>query len=94
MRTIRLDGVPDEVVERLGRLAARGGLPLEDHLRPQLTVLARAGLDAGALPGLHDSGTPREPIVADGPQVHAKHGAAPPEPPGHGPAPPRRPAEP
>lgn len=56
MATIYVRNVPDEVVERLGRLAARAGVSVNRLVLQELTEAARRADNADLLAGLPDLG--------------------------------------
>jgi len=63
MRTLYLRNVPDDVVERLERLAARGGMSLSALAVRELTAASRRADNARLLAGLPDLGVPVGEIV-------------------------------
>jgi plasmid stability protein len=65
MRTLYLRNVPDEVVERLERLAARGGMSLSALAVRELTEVSRRADNARLLSALPDLGIPAAEIVDD-----------------------------
>lgn len=65
MATVYVRNVPDEVVERLGRLAARAGVSVNRLVLQELATLARQADNADLLAGLPDLGIPVSDIVGD-----------------------------
>lgn len=78
MRTIYLRNVPDEVVDRLDRLAARAGLPVSTFAVRELTEASRRADNPTLLDSLPDLDVSTEAIVAAISDLRA----AAPEPPG------------
>lgn len=64
MRTLYLRNVPDDVVERLERLAAEAGLPLSSFAVRELAEASRRANAADLLAALPDLGVPSDDIVA------------------------------
>ena len=64
MRTLYLRNVPDEVGERLERLAAREGMSVSAFATRELAVVARRADNAGLLAGLPDLAVPADDVVA------------------------------
>ncbi|KAF0653594.1 hypothetical protein L107_08378 [Cyanobium sp. Copco_Reservoir_LC18] len=64
MRTLYLRNVPDDVVERLERLAAEAGLPLSSFAVRELAEASRRANAADLLAALPDLGVPSDAIVA------------------------------
>ena len=64
MRTLYLRNVPDEVGERLDRLAAREGMSVSAFATRELAVVARRADNAGLLGGLPDLAVPADDVVA------------------------------
>jgi hypothetical protein len=64
MRTLYLRNVPDEVVDRLDRLAARAGLPVSTLAVRELTEASRRADNPTLLDSLPDLDVPTEAIVA------------------------------
>lgn len=65
MRTLYLRNVPDEVVDRLERLAAREGMSVSALAVRELALASRRADNAALLEGLPDVGIGPETIVAD-----------------------------
>ena len=65
MRTLYLRNVPDEVGERLERLAAREHLSLSAFATRELAVISRRADNAALLAGLPDLGAAVDVVVAD-----------------------------
>lgn len=65
MRTLYLRNVPDEVGERLERLAAREGLSVSAFATRELALLARRADNPGLLSGLPDLGVDAATVVSD-----------------------------
>ena len=63
MRTLYLRSVPDEVVERLERLAARHGMSVSAFALRELTEASRRADNARLLAALPDRGIPPSDIV-------------------------------
>ncbi|MCP9848936.1 hypothetical protein [Cyanobium sp. Morenito 9A2] len=63
MRTLYLRNVPDEVAERLERLASRAGLPLSTFAVRELTEASRRADAAALLEGLPDHAISLEAIT-------------------------------
>ncbi len=72
MRTLYLRNVPDDVVERLERLAAEAGLPLSSFAVRELTEASRRANAAELLAALPHLGVPSGDIVA---ALHAERDA-------------------
>jgi hypothetical protein len=64
MRTLYLRNVPDDVIERLERLAAEAGLPLSSFAVRELAEASRRANAADLLANLPDLGVPSDAIVA------------------------------
>jgi hypothetical protein len=64
MRTLYLRNVPDEMVERLDRLAARAGLPVSVFAVRELAEASRRADNATLLDSLPDLDVPTEVILA------------------------------
>ncbi len=64
MRTLYLRNVPDEVGERLERLAAREGMSVSAFATRELAVVARRADNAALLAGLPDLAVPADDVVA------------------------------
>jgi hypothetical protein len=64
MRTLYLRNVPDEVVERLDRLAARAGLPVSVFAVRELAEASRRADNATLLDSLPDLDVPTKVILA------------------------------
>jgi hypothetical protein len=64
MRTLYLRNVPDEVVNRLDRLAARAGLPVSTFAVRELTEASRRADNPTLLDSLPDLDVSTEAIVA------------------------------
>jgi plasmid stability protein len=65
MRTLYLRNVPDEVAERLERLAAREGLSLSAFATRELAIVARRAENPALLADLPDLGVDAAEVVAD-----------------------------
>jgi plasmid stability protein len=65
MRTLYLRNVPDEVVERIERLAAREGVSVAAFAARELAVVARRADNSALLADLPDLGISAEVVVAD-----------------------------
>ena len=65
MRTLYLRNVPDEVGERLERLAAREGLSLSAFATRELASISRRADNPALLAGLPDLGVDADVVVAD-----------------------------
>lgn len=65
VRTLYLRNVPDEVAERLERLAAREGLSLSAFATRELAVVARRAENPALLADLPDLGVDAAAVVAD-----------------------------
>lgn len=65
MRTLYLRNVPDEVGERLERLAAREGLSLSAYAARELAVISRRADNASLLAALPDLSADPAAVVAD-----------------------------
>ncbi len=63
MKTLYLRNVPDEVGERLERLAAREGLSLSAFATRELAVIARRADNPAILADLPDLGLPAGSVV-------------------------------
>jgi plasmid stability protein len=64
MKTLYLRNVPDEVSERLERLAAREGLSVSAFATRELAIVARRDDNPGLLADLPDLGVEAAAIVA------------------------------
>jgi plasmid stability protein len=65
MRTLYLRNVPDEVGERLERLAAREGLSLSAYAVRELAAVSRRADNPALLAGLPNLGVDAGSVVAD-----------------------------
>jgi plasmid stability protein len=65
MRTLYLRNVPDEVGERLERLAAREGMSLSAFATRELALVARRADNPALLAGLPDLGVDAAVVVDD-----------------------------
>lgn len=65
MRTLYLRNVPDEVGERLERLAARAGMSVSAFATRELAMIARREGNPALLAELPDLGVDARPIVGD-----------------------------
>lgn len=65
MRTLYLRNVPDEVGERLERLAAREGLSLSAYATRELATISRRADNPALLADLPDLGVDADEVVAD-----------------------------
>lgn len=65
MRTLYLRNVPDEVGERLERLAAREGMSLSAFASRELAAISRRADNPALLAGLPDLGVEADAVVAD-----------------------------
>lgn len=65
MRTLYLRNVPDEVGERLERLAAREGLSLSAYATRELAAISRRADNPELLADLPDLGVGAGSVVAD-----------------------------
>jgi plasmid stability protein len=65
MKTLYLRNVPDEVGERLERLAAREGLSVSAFATRELAQIARRADNPALLAGLPDVGVDADAVVAD-----------------------------
>ena len=65
MRTLYLRNVPDEVGERLERLASREGLSLSAFAVRELAAIARRADNPSLLAGLPDLGVRPSDVVGD-----------------------------
>jgi len=65
MRTLYLRNVPDEVGERLDRLAAREGMSVSAFATRELAVIARRADNPALLAELPDLGVDADDVVAD-----------------------------
>ncbi|MBW4529892.1 MAG: antitoxin [Aphanothece saxicola GSE-SYN-MK-01-06B] len=72
MRTLYLRNVPDDVVERLERLAAEAGLPLSSFAVRELAEASERANAADLLAALPNLGVPSDDIVA---ALHAERDA-------------------
>ena len=72
MRTLYLRNVPDDVVERLERLAVEAGLPLSSFAVRELAEASRRANAADLLATLPDLKVPSDDIVA---ALHAERDA-------------------
>lgn len=64
MKTLYLRNVPDEVGERLERLAAREGMSVSAFATRELAVIARRADNAALLGGLPDLDVQADDVVA------------------------------
>ncbi len=71
MKTLYLRNVPDEVIERLERLAARERSSVSAVAIRELAEVSRRADNPGLLGGLPDAALPAATIVAD---LHAGRG--------------------
>lgn len=65
MRTLYLRNVPDDVGERLERLAAREGMSVSAFAARELAAIARRADNMSLLAGLPDLGVAAEDVAAD-----------------------------
>jgi len=65
MKTLYLRNVPDEVGERLERLAAREGMSVSAFATRELAVIARRADNPALLAGLPDLGVEAAVVVED-----------------------------
>lgn len=65
MRTLYLRNVPDDVAERLERLAERAGMSLSAFAVRELAMFARRADNPALLAGLPDLGVDPDRIVED-----------------------------
>lgn len=65
MKTLYLRNVPDEVGEKLERLAAREGLSVSAFATRELAVIARRADNPALLAELPDLGLDADAVVAD-----------------------------
>ncbi|HEX9683004.1 MAG TPA: hypothetical protein VGA13_07975 [Acidimicrobiales bacterium] len=65
MKTLYLRNVPDDVGERLERLAAREGLSVSAFATRELAVIARRADNPALLADLPDLGVDADAVVAD-----------------------------
>jgi hypothetical protein len=65
MKTLYLRNVPDEVGERLERLAAREGMSVSAFAARELAVVARRADNPALLGGLPDLGVEASAVVDD-----------------------------
>lgn len=65
MRTLYLRNVPDEVGERLERLAAREGLSLSAFATRELAIIARRAENPALLADLPDLGVEADDVLTD-----------------------------
>jgi plasmid stability protein len=65
MRTLYLRNVPDEVGDRLERLAAREGMSVSAFAARELAVVARRADNPALLEGLPDLGVEASAVVDD-----------------------------
>ena len=65
MKTLYLRNVPDDVSERLERLASRAGMSVSAFALRELTESSRRADNAEILAGLPDAGVSAEAIVGD-----------------------------
>jgi hypothetical protein len=65
MKTLYLRNVPDEVGERLERLAAREGMSVSAFVTRELAVIARRADNPALLACLPDVGVDADVVVAD-----------------------------
>ena len=72
MRTLYLRNVPDDVIERLERLAAEAGLPLSSFAVRERAEASRRANAAELLAALPHLGVPSDEIVAT---LHAERDA-------------------
>ena len=73
MKTLYLRNVPDEVTDRLERLASREGLSVSALAVRELAEAAKRADNAALLTGLGDSAVTAEEVVRD---IHAGRPAA------------------
>jgi len=64
MRTLHLRNVPDEVAERLERLAAREGMSVSAFATRELAIIARRADNAALLAALPDLGVDAATVVS------------------------------
>jgi plasmid stability protein len=65
MKTLYLRNVPEDVGERLERLAAREGMSVSAFATRELAVIARRADNPALLAGLADLGVDAQVVVAD-----------------------------
>lgn len=65
MKTLYLRNVPDEVGDRLERLAAREGLSVSAYATRELALIARRADNPALLADLPDLGVEAGPVIAD-----------------------------
>ena len=65
MRTLYVRNVPDEVGERLERLAEREGMSLSAFVARELAVVSRRADNAALLAGLPDLGVETASVISD-----------------------------
>jgi plasmid stability protein len=65
MKTLYLRNVPDEVSERLGRLAARDGMSVSAFAVRELTEAARRADNPALLSGLPDLGVSASDLLSE-----------------------------
>lgn len=65
MRTLYLRNVPDDVGERLERLAAREGMSVSAFAARELSAIARRADNMSLLTGLPDLGVAAKDVAAD-----------------------------
>jgi hypothetical protein len=65
MKTLSLRNVPDEVGERLERLAAREGLSVSAFATRELAMISRRADNPALLSGLPDLGIDASTVVAE-----------------------------
>jgi plasmid stability protein len=65
MGTLYLRNVPDEVSERLGRLAARAGMSVSSFALRELTETARRADNPSLLSGLPDLGLSASDVLSE-----------------------------
>jgi plasmid stability protein len=65
MKTLYLRNVPDEVSERLGRLAARDGMSVSSFALRELTEAARRADNPALLSGLPDLGLSASDVLSE-----------------------------
>lgn len=65
MRTLYLRNVPDEVVERLERLASRAGTSVSAYATRELAVISERADNPDLLAGLPDLGVDAGSVIED-----------------------------
>lgn len=65
MKTLYLRNVPDDVGDRLERLAAREGLSVSAYATRELALIARRADNPALLADLPDLGVEAGPVIAD-----------------------------